>query len=151
MDPGRASLAGRAAVVTGAGAGIGKGIALGLAAFGARVAVLELDAATAHATAAELERAGGQAPALPADVRDGEAVERAVAATVERFGGIDVLVNNVGGTFRAAFLETSEKGWDALVRANLKTVLNGTRAGAPRRISRALGGTILDIEAIGGE
>ena len=130
MDAQQASLGGRTAVVTGAGAGIGKGIALGLAAFGARVAVLELDAATARSTAAEIERAGGQALALPADVRDGEAVERAVAATVERFGGIDVLVNNVGGTFRAAFLETSEKGWDALVRANLKTVLHGTRAAA---------------------
>ena len=151
MDPEKASLTGRTAVVTGAGAGIGKGIALGLAAFGARVAVLELDAATAHATAAEIEGAGGQALALPADVRDGEAVERAVAATVERFGGIDVLVNNVGGTFRAAFLETREKGWDALVRANLKTVLHGTRAVAPRMIARARGGSIINIVSIEGE
>src|SRR2546427_2675632 len=150
MDPGRASLAGRAAVVTGAGAGIGKGIALGLAAFGARVAVLELDAATAHATAAEIEGAGGQALALPADVRDGEAVERAVAATVDRFGGIDVLVNNVGGTFRAAFLETAEKGWDALVRANLKTGLLGTRAVASRMIARGRGGSIINIMSIEG-
>src|SRR5206468_682491 len=150
MDPEKASLTGRTAVVTGAGAGIGKGIALGLAAFGARVAVLELDAATAYATAAEIEGAGGQALALPADVRDGEAVERAVAATVERFGGIDVLVNNVGGTFRAAFLETGEKGWDALVRANLKTVLHGTRAVAPRMIARGRGGSIVNIVSIEG-
>src|SRR5436309_896407 len=64
MDPGKASLTGRVALVTGAGAGIGKGIALGLAAFGARLAVLELDAASAHATAAEIERAGGAALAL---------------------------------------------------------------------------------------
>ncbi len=151
MDPEKASLTGRTAVVTGAGAGIGKGIALGLAAFGARVAVLELDAATAHATAAEIEGAGGQALALPADVRDGEAIERAVAATVERFGGIDVLVNNVGGTFRAAFLETGEKGWDALVRANLKTVLHGTRAVASRMIARGRGGSIINIVSIEGE
>src|SRR5204862_240851 len=127
------------------------GIALGLAACGARVAVLELDAATARSTAAEIERAGGQALALPADVRHAEAVEDAVDATVERFGGIDVLVNDVGGTFRAAFLETSEKGWDALVRANLKTVLHGTRAVAPRMIARARGGSIINIVSIEGE
>ncbi len=150
MDPGKASLTGRVALVTGAGAGIGKGIALGLAAFGARLAVLELDAASAHATAAEIERAGGAALALPTDVRDGEAVEGAVAAAVERFGGVDVLVNNVGGTFRAAFLETSEKGWDALVRANLKTVLHGTRAVAPRMIARGRGGSIVNIVSIEG-
>src|SRR2546425_7577783 len=140
MDPGKASLTGRVALVTGAGAGIGRGIALGLAAFGAGVAVLELDAASAHATAAEIERAGGAALALPTDVRDGEAVERAVAAAVERFGGVDVLVNNVGGTFRAAFLETSEKGWDALARANLRRVLHATRAAVPRRIAGGRGG-----------
>src|SRR5438094_582909 len=151
MDPGKASLTGRVALVTGAGAGIGKGIALGLAAFGARLAVLELDAASAHATAAEIERAGGAALALPTDVRDGEAVEGAVAAAVERFGGVDVLVNNVGGTFRAAFLETSEKGWDALVRANLKTVLHCTRAVAPRMIARGRGGSIINIVSIESE
>jgi 3-oxoacyl-[acyl-carrier protein] reductase len=151
MDPTQASLTGRTAVVTGAGAGIGKGIALGFAAFGARVAILELDAATARATAAEIERTGGQALALPTDVRDGEAVERAVAAAVERFGGVDVLVNNVGGTFRAAFLETREKGWDALVRANLKTVLHGTRAVASRMIARGRGGSIINIVSIEGE
>src|SRR5205807_2251769 len=60
-------------------------------------------------------------------------------------------VNNVGGTFRAAFLETSEKGWDALVRANLKTVLHGTRAVAPRMIARARGGCIINIVSIEGE
>jgi len=135
MDTGKAFLTGRTTVVTGAGAGIGKGIAVGLAAFGARVAVLELAEETARATAADIVAAGGEALALPTDVRDGAAVERAVAATVERFGGVDVLVNNVGGTFRAAFLDTSEKGWDALVRANLKTVLHGTRAVAPRMIA----------------
>jgi NAD(P)-dependent dehydrogenase (short-subunit alcohol dehydrogenase family) len=145
MDTQKAFLTGRTAVVTGAGAGIGKGIALAFASFGARVALLELVEETARRTAAEIAAAGGQALALPTDVRDGEAVERAVAAAVERFGAVDVLVNNVGGTFRAAFLETGEKGWDALVRANLKSVLHGTRAGAPRMIAGGRGGSIINI------
>jgi len=151
MDTQKAFLTGRTAIVTGAGAGIGRGIAIGLAAFGARVAVLELDATTARATGDAIEAAGGQALVLPTDVRDGEALERAVATTAERYGGVDVLVNNVGGTFRAAFLETSEKGWDALVRANLKTVLHGTRAVAPGMVARGRGGSIVNIVSIEGE
>ena len=151
MDRQKASLTGRTAVVTGAGAGIGKGIALGFAAFGARIAILELVEDAARATAAAVEAAGGEALALPTDVRDGEAVERAVAATVERFGGVDVLVNNVGGTFRAPFLETREKGWDAIVRTNLKTVFHGVRTVAPRMIAQGGGGSIINIVSIEGE
>ena len=151
MDPQKALLTDRTAVVTGAGAGIGKGIALAFAAFGARVAVLEVKEDTARGTAAAIEAAGGQALALPTDVRDGDAVERAVAATVARFGAVDVLVNNVGGTFRAPFLETGEKGWDALIRMNLKTVLHGTRAVAPRMIAQGRGGSIVNVVSIEAE
>ena len=150
MDTRRAFLTDRTALVTGAGAGIGKGIALAFASFGARVAGLEIDATRARATAAEIEAAGGQALALPTDVRDGDAVARAVAATVERFGAIDILVNNVGGTFRAPFLDVAEKGWDAIVRTNLKTVLHGTRAVAPGMIACGRGGSILNIVSIEG-
>ena len=147
-DAAKPLLAGRTAIVTGAGAGIGKGIALGFAASGARVAVLELDAETGGRTAAEIAARGGEALALPTDVRDGDALERAVAATRERLGAVDVLVNNVGGTFRAAFLETREKGWDAIIRANLKTVLHGTRAVAPGMIERGRGGSIINVVSI---
>jgi 3-oxoacyl-[acyl-carrier protein] reductase len=141
-------LAGRTALVTGAGAGIGKGIARAFATFGARVAVLDVRADGADATAAEI---GGDALAVPADARDPEAVARAVEATRARFGALDVLVNNVGGTFRAPFLETSEKGWDALVRANLKTVLIGTRAVAPGMIAAGRGGSIVNVVSIEAE
>jgi NAD(P)-dependent dehydrogenase (short-subunit alcohol dehydrogenase family) len=150
VDTGRAFLTDRTAIVTGAGAGIGKGIALAFAAFGARVAVLEMQEETCRRTAAEIEAAGGAALAIPVDVRDGEAVARAVAATVARFGGIDVLVNNVGGTFRAPFLEVAEKGWDALVRQNLKSVFHGTRAAAPQMIAQGRGGSIVNIVSIEG-
>jgi 3-oxoacyl-[acyl-carrier protein] reductase len=151
MGPESARLTGRTALVTGAGAGIGKGIARGLAAFGARVAVVEIDPETARRTAAEIEAAGGEALALPTDVRDGDALGRAVEATAARFGTIDVLVNNVGGTFRAAFLSTVEKGWDALVRTNLKTVLHGTRLVAPRMIAGERGGSVINVVSIEAE
>src|ERR1043166_2627309 len=148
MDTRKAFLTGRTALVTGAGAGSGKGIALGFAAFGARVAILELQAETGQRTADEIAAAGGEAVALPTDVRDPDAAPRAVSTVVERFGGVDVLVNNVGGTFRAPFLETVEKGWDALVRMNLKTVLPGTRAVTPRMVERGRGGSIINVVSI---
>jgi len=151
MNTQKAFLTGRAAVVTGAGAGIGKGIALGLAAFGARVAILEVQEESARRTAAEIEAAGGEALALPTDVRVADAVTRAVDATLARFGGIDVLVNNVGGTFRASFLDTVEKGWDALLRINLKTVFHGVRVVAPHMITRGRGGSIINVVSIEAE
>jgi len=145
MDPAAASLAGRRAVITGAGAGIGRGIALGFGAFGARVGVVDIDAESSRRTAEAIESAGGAALALAADVRDGAAVEQAIGATVERFGGIDILVNNVGGTFQAAFLDIAEKGWHAIVRQNLTSVLHATHVAAPRMIAQGSGGSIINI------
>src|SRR5262245_31898799 len=125
MDASSISLAGRTALVSGGGAGIGRGNALGLAAFGARVAVLELDVERAPATADAIAAAGGEALALPGDARLAEHWEDAVTRTVARFGTIDVLVNNAGGVFAVPFLESRPKGWDALVRANLTSVFHG--------------------------
>jgi NAD(P)-dependent dehydrogenase (short-subunit alcohol dehydrogenase family) len=151
LEPRHALLTGATAVVTGAGAGIGKGIAQGFAAFGARVAVVEIVEEAGRRTVAEIEAAGGQAAAFTTDVRDGEAVARAVDAIAGRFGGIDVLVNNVGGTFHAPFVDSVEKGWDALIRTNLKSVLHVTRAVAPGMIARGRGGAIVNIVSIEGE
>ena len=150
MDPSQILLTGRTAIVTGAGAGIGKGIALGFARFGARVAILERNEETAQATAKQIETAGGEALALPTDVRDGEAVERAVAATCERFGGVDILVNNAGGTFAAPFLETNERGWDALHRANLKHIYHCSKSVGQRLVDRGRGGSIINVVSIEG-
>ena len=134
----------KVALVTGGGAGIGKGVALLFAAHGARVVVAELKPDLGDATRAEIEAAGGQALAIPTDVRDGEQVVRAVAAAREAYGGLDVLVNNVGGTFQRPFLEIEEKGWDALIRTNLKSVFHGTRAAAPLLIERG-GGSVINV------
>jgi 3-oxoacyl-[acyl-carrier protein] reductase len=148
VDPSSASLAGRTAVVTGAGAGIGKGIARGFAAFGARVAVLERNAETAERTADEIGTAGGEALAVPVDVRDGAALAQAIDTVVARLGEVDVLVNNVGGTFASAFVDSSETGWDALLRANLGTVLRGTQLVARRLVAAGRGGSIVNVVSI---
>ncbi len=145
LDAGAARLDGLIAVVTGGGAGIGRGIAGGLAAFGADVAVWERDAGTCAAAAEEV---GGLS--VPTDVRDDDQVAAAVAATVGRYGAIDVLVNNAGGTFAAPLLSTSPNGIDALYRANLRHVIVCTQAVAQAMVDRGLGGSIVNVTSIEG-
>jgi NAD(P)-dependent dehydrogenase (short-subunit alcohol dehydrogenase family) len=150
VTPADALLTGRTAIVTGAGAGIGKGIACAFARFGARVAILERDPQTGARTADEIRAAGGDALAVPTDVRDRDAVDRALAATLDRYGAVDVLVNNAGGTFASPFLETAAKGWDALVRANLTSVLHCTQIVARQMVAQGRGGSIVNVVSIEG-
>ncbi|MFA4835829.1 MAG: glucose 1-dehydrogenase [Dehalococcoidia bacterium] len=118
----------RVAIVTGAGKGIGKGIAIGLAEAGADVVVAARTAEQIEATAADIRALGRKALALPTDVRDSAQVQALVAKTIEKFGKIDILVNNVGGGFSAPFMDINEKGWDAVIRVNLKTCFLCTQA-----------------------
>ncbi|MDZ7881944.1 MAG: SDR family oxidoreductase [Mycobacterium sp.] len=135
----------RVAVVTGGGSGIGRGIAAGLAAFGATVAIWERDETSAAAAATEI---GGLA--LVADVRDAAQVDAALARTVEQLGPPRILVNNAGGTFGSPLLETSENGWDALYRANLRQVFLCTQRVARVMVEAADGGSIINITSIEG-
>jgi 3-hydroxybutyrate dehydrogenase len=87
---------GKSAIVTGAASGIGKEVALAFAREGAAVAVADLNGVAAHAVAGEIEAAGGQALGVAMDVTDERAVDSGVAAVVEAFGGVDILVSNAG-------------------------------------------------------
>ncbi len=109
---------GKVAIVTGAGQGIGQGIALRLAREGAAVIVAEYNPATAATTAAEIEALGQPALAYPIDIADTAAVRQMVAGVVARFGRIDILVNNAGLVQTKPMLELTEEDWDRVVRVN---------------------------------
>jgi 3-oxoacyl-[acyl-carrier protein] reductase len=135
----------RVAVVTGGGAGIGRGIAAGLAAFGAKVAIWERDPDTCASAAAETGALG-----IPTDVRDSAQVDAALAQTTDALGPVTILVNNAGGVFHSPILETSENGWDALYKANLRHVYLCTQRVARALVERHLGGSIMSVTSIEG-
>ena len=119
MDASIFDLTDRVAIVTGSGQGIGKAIALCFADFGANLVIAERVSETRESTAAEIRAKGRKVLAVGVDLREGEQIANMVKQTLAEFGRIDILVNNVGGEYRSLFLEYNEKGWDALVRANL--------------------------------
>jgi citronellol/citronellal dehydrogenase len=111
--------AGRVALVTGGGTGIGRGTARALGRSGARVAICGRRGEPLEEVRAGLEGEGVECMAVPCDIREPDQVERMVAAVLERFGAIDVLVANAGGQFSAAAEEISGRGWRAVERLNL--------------------------------
>jgi NAD(P)-dependent dehydrogenase (short-subunit alcohol dehydrogenase family) len=145
MDPSSVLLTDRVAVVTGGGAGIGRGIARGLVAFGASVAIWERDADTARAAAEEVGGLG-----ITTDVRQSAEVDEALSRTIAELGPVSILVNNAGGVFSSPILETSENGWDALYRSNLKHVILCTQRVARTMVEREAGGSIISVTSIEG-
>jgi 2-hydroxycyclohexanecarboxyl-CoA dehydrogenase len=134
-------LEGKVALVTGAGRGIGKAIAERLASEGAKVAVADIDPATAAATAAEIGRG---AIAVTMDVTDGASVRDAVAETAKQLGPIDVLVNNAGWDKIEPFVKSQEETWDRVIAINLKGPIRCARAVLDSMIERR-GGKIVSI------
>lgn len=121
-------LAGRSAIVTGGGQGIGRGIVLALAAAGADVAIFEINAGTVEAVAAEVRARGRRALALEVDVTDLARVEAATKEVVTTFGQLHVLVNNVGWSTNEPFVESQPETWQRIVSLNYLGALNCTRA-----------------------
>jgi 3-oxoacyl-[acyl-carrier protein] reductase len=145
IHPSSILLTGKVAVVTGGGAGIGRGVAAGLTSFGARVAIWEKDMDSCQAAADEIGAVG-----IPTDVRDGDQVDAALARTVSELGSPQILVNNAGGVFWSSILDTSDNGMDALYRANLRHVLICTQRVARQMVASGGGGSIINVTSIEG-
>jgi 2-keto-3-deoxy-L-fuconate dehydrogenase len=136
-------LAGKEAVVTGAGSGIGKAVALLLAAQGARVTILDINADQAHAVVEEIEAAGGKAAAGQADVSN----QNEVTALFEQLSRLDILVNSAGISHIGTVESTSEGDMDRLYKVNVKGVYNCIHAAVPL-MKKAGGGVILNMCSI---
>ena len=146
-------LDGRHAIITGGGRGIGQATARVFAAEGAEVLLLGRTAADLEATAAEIESAGGVAWWRVCDVRDEAQIEAAVAAAMERWGRIDVLINNAGVDDDTPFLEVDRQRWRDIIDTNLTACFVMAQSVA-REMAKAGGGVILhtaSIDASGGD
>ncbi len=148
MSP-HAELDGRIALVTGASSGIGRAIALKLAALGARVALTGRRVAPLEAVADEVRAAGGQAQAIAGDVRDEVHADAAVEETVRAFGGLDILVNNAGviGAGPVEALATEE--WERVLGTDLTGAFFFARAAIPC-LKRRRGASIVNISSVTG-
>lgn len=143
-------LEGKKVLVTGASRGIGKAIALALAAEGADVAVNYAGSeAAAKAVAAEIEAMGRKAIVIQADISSNEAATNMVDQVVKEFGRIDVLVNNAGITRDGLLMRMKEEDWDAVLTTNLKGVFNCTKA-AVKYMMKQKAGHIVSISSVVG-
>jgi 3-oxoacyl-[acyl-carrier protein] reductase len=143
-------LEGKSALVTGASRGIGKAIALELARCGAKVAVnYNASAEAAEAVVAEITANGGEAFAIRADVSKGDEAAALIKAVIDRFGSLDLLVNNAGITRDTLLMRMSEDDWDAVHSTNLRGAFLVTKA-AMRPMLRARGGRIVNISSVVG-
>ncbi|MCP4212236.1 MAG: SDR family oxidoreductase [Halieaceae bacterium] len=134
----------RVANVTGAGQGIGKGVALRLAQEGAKVIIAEFNAATGQAAAAEIESIGGKAMPYQIDVSDPSAARRMVEDIAKAWGQIDILVNNAGVVSTRPMMEVSEAQWDRTIDVNQKGVFFMIQAVAAQMI-RQLPGSLRNV------
>jgi 2-dehydro-3-deoxy-D-gluconate 5-dehydrogenase len=139
-------LDGRAAIVTGAGRGLGQGIALGLAEAGANVAAV--DVIGVEETVSRVRALGRKACAISADLSGTGDIPCIVETTVKELGGVDILVNNAGIIRRAPLVEFSEKDWDDVINVNQRTLFFLSQAVARQMLLQKRGGKIVNIASM---
>jgi len=140
----------KVAVVTGGSRGIGFGIAAALAREGCRLALCARGEDDLRRAAAELQAEhGAEVLAMPLDVAEPDSAKRLLDATAERFGGVDVLVNNAGGGLRKRFEEATEEDWSGMLELNFRSAVRMSRVAVPH-LRRRGGGAILFVASIWG-
>ncbi|HVV12688.1 SDR family oxidoreductase [Amycolatopsis sp.] len=141
-------LSGQVGLVTGGGAGIGQGIALGLAKRGAAVVVADIEPERAAHTVRLVRDSGGDALAVTTDVMDTAQIEAVVKAAEDRHGRLDILVNNAGGVRGRRFLDQSERSWRRHIDINLVSMLSATWHAAHAMVRGGRGGAIVNVASI---
>jgi len=145
----RVDLTGQTAVVTGASQGLGKAIAMALAAAGAKVACVARSADKLKDTVAAITAAGGQAEAFPCDVKESAAVDALIDGIAEKWGKIDILINNAGVTRDTLLPRMSDQEWDDVINTNLRGSFLFARA-CSRHMMRARYGRVINISSVSG-
>jgi NAD(P)-dependent dehydrogenase (short-subunit alcohol dehydrogenase family) len=140
-------LAGKVAIVTGAGNGIGRSTAMIMAAEGAAVLVADRDMDWAGRVTAEIAAQGGTAASQLVDVSNSAAVEQMVAAAMERWGRLDILVNNVGVAIPGTVVDITEDDWNRVLNINLSGVWRGMKYAIPHMIQQG-GGSIVNLSSL---
>lgn len=142
-------LDGKAALVTGAGSGIGQAIAKDLAAAGVHVAVNDLSREGCERAASLITSQGGTAISVPGDVSDRAAVKKFVASAVEGLGKLDIVVNNAGIGHYVPFAELKEQDWDRMIAVHLKGTFNVIQEALPH-LKSSTGGRIINMASVAG-
>lgn len=143
------ALSGNVALITGASRGIGKGIASALAREGCRIAICARGREDLEQTAAELRANGAEVRAIARDVTEPDAAKQIVDETIAAFGGLNTLVNNVGGNNRTPFPQQSDEEWAEVIGLNLLSGVRMTRAAIPH-LAAADGGSVVFVSSIWG-
>ena len=146
----RAGLTGKVALIAGGGGGLGRAVALDYARAGMHLVVCDKNEELLGQTVRDISDVAEEPLAALIDVRDADAFTTTFNEGVDRFGRLDVLVNVAGGTFKADFVDTNSRGWDAVIRANFGWLLHSTHLAAVQMRKQRDGGSIISITSIEG-